>query len=141
MKKVLGVVLVLVCLLLAGCGTKETAAKDAVLSCSKLTENTVDFVTEMVYYYSSGKIVKLGVNYEYDLSKYTDEQRQLFASAKMCETDAIKTQLGMVGCTEQLFGDKYLVSGFSEKLLEQAVGSLDVVKASYESQGWTCTTK
>ncbi len=166
MKKVLG--LLLVCFLLVGCGvvdsakekikekieetTEETTkgnteevtsdekvATEKVLTCSNYTENTVNFTTEMSYYFKGDELEKLGIKYTYDLSSYTDTQREAFAAAKMCDTDAIKTTLGMEDCTEGLSGTNYIVKGTSEKMRSQSMGTLDIVKYSYESENWTCS--
>ena len=98
MKKVF--VLLLVCFLLVGCGknnsnqstpSNDVTKKDVILTCTKRTSATLDFDTEMTYYFENIKIVKLGVKYSYDLSSYTEEQRKNFAGSNMCETDSIKT--------------------------------------------------
>ncbi len=162
MKKIVLVFLFLSCFLLVGCSSfdflknqtqtdtenkqgetttpkKEETKKNTIVSCSLKTEGSIDFITEMAYFFENDKIVKLGVKYTYDLSKYTAEQRNAFASSKMCETDAIKNTLGMVDCQEELVNTDYIVKGYSEKLLQTAVGTPSIVKSSYTSQGWTCS--
>ena len=147
MKK-LFIILLLSCFLLVGCGktesnnqTKTDTKKEEVLVCSKKIENTVDFITEMSYYFENDKIVRLGIKYVYDLSPYTEEQRNAFGTSKMCETESIKDTLGMVNCQEALNGTDYIVTGDSENLLKKATGSLEANKKSYIADGWDCTVK
>ena len=150
-----------ICLLLVGCNKAETGDNNTeenktvtenkttevtdnetgVLICSKSTKSTVEFVTEMQYNFENGKLTKLGVKYTYDLSGYTDEQRKAFNDSKMCETEAIKTTLGMIDCKEELSGTNYIVSGYTDKLRDQSTGGIKENKASYEQEGWTCTVK
>ena len=153
MKKLL--IVLLVCFLLVGCGTakgeknesvkNETVApvkKESVLVCSKKsTASSIDFITEMSYLYEGDELVKLGVRYVYDLSQYTDEQRQAFANYKMCETEGAKDTLGLTDCQEKLEGTNYIVSGISEKFRQQSTGTLKEVHASYVKDGWECTTE
>lgn len=159
MKKVL--CLLLVCILLAGCGSinininddgKEETGKQtekvttptinkSILVCSKMTESNVNFSTEMAYYFENDKVVKLGVKYVYDLSSYTQDQRNAWATVKMCEMEAMEEQLGMADCQEALDGTNYVVKGYANKLLEQATGSQSYLKSTFESQGWTCVVK
>ena len=153
MKKIFGLLLLCVYFLLVGCGKKnssneennnkpnEDVKKDVVLVCSHNTEGQINFITEMSYYFENDKAVKLGIKYYYDLSNYNDAQKQSFASAKMCETDAMKTTVEMIDCKEELQGNQYIVEGFSEKLLGQTTSSYSATKSSYESGGWTCVTK
>ena len=147
MKKFLG--LLFVCFLLAGCGIVDSAKekiekelkKEVILVCSKNTESTVNFVTDMSYYFENDKTVKLGIKYTYDLSAYSEEQRKSFSGAGMCATEAIKTDLGMTDCKEELSGSDYIVEGFSTKLLAQSKDSYSTTKKALESDGWTCTEK
>ena len=146
-------VLVLCCFLLVGCGKttptknetnnkpKEDTKKTSLLVCSMDTKHTVNFNTEMAFSFENDVPVKLGVRYSYDLSSYTEEQRNAFAKAKMCETDSIKNTLEMTDCQEGLVGTDYIVKGYSEKMLRQAMASPSVLKSTYETQGWTCTLK
>ncbi len=164
MKKLLSAFLVIGCLLLVGCDknifkslpieketniTPETKNETKVeekntkqvLSCNKDTAGTVNFNTEMTYYYENDEPIQLAIKYTYDLSSYTEEKRQSFAAAKLCETDAIKNDLGMIACKEQLSGTNYIVEGYAVKLLEKSKGSLRAMKASFENQALTCTVK
>ena len=150
MKKLLLAILV-GCFLLTGCSftTAKNDEKEAenkveekvedTLVCSKNTESTVNFVTEMSYRFKNDKAEELVVKYSYDLSSYNDAQKAVFKN--MCETDAMKNTLGMVDCEEELVGDNYIVKGKATKLLETTVGSLKANKASFAAQGWTCYTK
>ena len=147
MKK-FGLVFLLVCFLLVGCGKTETtkeetnkteAKKNAVLTCSTFTEGDLDFTTYMTFYLENDKTTKLGVKYVYDLSKYTEDQRTAMKNANMCEMDEMKTQLGMVDCKAEISGTDLVVEGFAEKLLEKVVGTASELKESYEKAGWTCT--
>ena len=155
MKKLL--CLLLCCFLLVGCGktkettnatknetkneTKEETKKSQILSCSKDIENDINFNTEMTYYFESDKLVNLGIKYVYDLSSYTDEQRQVFAGSKMCENESITERLGMRDCKEELSGSNYIVTGYADKLLQQTSGTLKALQAYHVGDGWTCTTK
>ena len=151
MKKVFGIFMLLSCLLLVGCGKAETNTqtpekqveedKNKVLVCTMFTENTVNFDTEMSYYYEGDTLTKLGVKYIYDLSGYNDEQRQAFAGSKMCEMDAVTNTLGMVDCKEELVGTDYILEGSAEKLLTQVSGTLTEVKAAAETENWKCSVK
>ena len=147
MKKI-GLVLLLVCFLLVGCGKTETTKKDenktetkknAVLTCSTFTKGDLDFTTYMTFYLENDKTTKLGVKYVYDLSKYTEDQRTAMKNANMCEMDEMKTQLGMVDCKAEISGTDLVVEGFAEKLLEKVIGTASELKKSYEDAGWTCT--
>ena len=147
-------VLLLVCFLLVGCGptkneknetTKNETVKEtkkvSVLVCSMKSTSSLDYITEMSYLFDGDELVKLGVRYTYDLSPYTEEQRQGFASAKMCETDSAKDTLGLEDCQEKLEGTNYIVSGNSEKLRQKSVGTLKELQVYHINQGWTCTTE
>ncbi len=153
MKKLLLTILV-GCFLLTGCSFTtskndeqksenkvegKTEKTEETLVCSKNTESTVNFVTEMSYRFKNDKAEELVVKYSYDLSSYNAEQKTVFKN--MCETDAMKNTLGMVDCEEELVGDNYIVKGKATKLLETTVGSLKANKASFAAQGWTCYTK
>ena len=121
---------------------EETKSTEVVLRCSKTTkEDDVNFVTTMSYYFKDDKIVNLGVKYNYDLSIYDADTRALFSSSKMCDTEELKTQLGMVDCKEQLSGNNYIVEGYAKKLLEDAEGTFEQVKQVFDSDGWSCTTE
>lgn len=157
MKKLL--VVLFVCFLLVGCtnpfakkeenvtpsNTTQTQTepekKDtrSVMSCSTETEASgITFLTEMTFYFENEKAVKLGLKYVYYLSGYTAEQRNAFASANMCETDAIKNTVGMSECKEELVGTDYVVTGFADNLLKKVIGGPSLIKTAYEQQGWTC---
>ena len=154
MRKFSIICLLLVCFLLVGCGVKktntetntntntntQTEVKKQILICSLLTkQDTVNFTTEMAYYFENDKAVKLGVKYTYDLSKYTQTQRDAWATVKMCELDTITDDLGMTECQEALVGTDYLVKGYSAKLLAQSSGAtLSQGKKQLEDAGWTC---
>lgn len=120
--------------------TTPTTTKQELI-CTKETQSTLNFVTEMTYYYENGKTVKLGVRYVYDVSQYNDAQKQSIAATKMCETSAITDDLGMKDCTEALYGSSYIVSGSADKLLDQAIYSLEETKSSLVLAGWTCNVK
>lgn len=153
MKKFL--IICLCCVLLVGCGKKnnvtpketkdDTATKEevkevnAILTCSKDSEDPIHFTTNMIYTFENNKLTNLGVKYVYDLSKYNDAQRKAYASSKLCETDGIKNTLGMTNCKEELVGTNYIVEGNAEKLFSQSVGTLEAIKASYVSGGWKCS--
>ncbi len=148
MKKIL--LCLFACLLLVGCGktqnqkqeeqqVEEPKVTNSVLVCSKGTEGSVNFNTDMSLYFENDTLVKLGVKYVYDLSEYNEEQRKAFASANLCSTDSIKDTLGMNDCKEQLQGTNYIVEGSAPKLLEQSKGKLTEVKTSFEKQGWICS--
>ncbi len=151
MKKLL--VLVLVCFLLVGCGkktvesnsttneSKKEVASPSVLTCSIYTENTVNFTTEMSFKFKNDLPTELGVRYIYDLKTLTEEQRQAFATSKMCEMESITSKLGMRDCHENLEGEEYIVYGFADKLLSQTQGSLKQLQAVYIQQGWTCNVQ
>ena len=153
MKKLL--VIVFVCFLLVGCSfgknetetnstsnqTKKDVKIEDVLTCSLYTENTVNFTTEMSFQFKDDKPYELGVKYTYDLSPYTEEQRQAFATSKMCEMESMSTTLGIRDCHESLEGTNYIVYGYADKLLAQARGTLKQLQASYVKQGWTCVTE
>lgn len=151
MKKLYGLFLVLACFLLVGCGDKKTSVtdftgeevkqKDVVLVCSKDSEDPIHFTTEMTFYFEKDMTSKLGIRYIYDLSSYTDAQRQAFASAVLCDTPEFETSLGMKECKEGLEGTNYVVSGYAEKLLAQSRGTSAYVQKSLESDSWTCVTK
>ena len=145
MKKVL--LVLLGCFLLVGCTnslinnsnqTQEQKVKKSTLVCSLLTKADLDFVTEMSYYFENDKITKVGVKYTYDLSPYSEEQRNVMAGSKMCDTESFKTSLGMEDCKEELSGTNYIVGGYAQKLLEKTKGTQEFIKKSNEKDGWTC---
>ena len=136
MKKVFVLCLFCACMLLTGC------KKEKVLSCSKETDSPLHFTTEMSYHYEDEKLVKLGVKYTYDLSSYNETQRKAFSDAKLCENEAIKNQLGMNDCKEELKGTDYLVYGTAEKLVKaQENLTLETIETSLKADNWTCTLK
>ena len=158
MKKLLG--LLVCCFLLTGCDqidaikdkvkegvnggkekVQEVVKKTQVLTCSKKTESTVNFVTNIDYVYEDEKLVRLGVNYAYDLSTLSEDKRKAFGVTKLCETDAIKSQLEMLDCEEELIGTDYIVKGYSEKMRVTQTGTLEEYKKSYTTNGWNCTVK
>lgn len=154
MKKV--ILLCLSLFLLVGCGIQKTAdngnatkgngsipdnKKESVLICNIDTKNTIDFNTEMTFYFDNDKAVKLGVKYTYDLSSYTDQQREVFATAKMCDNTSVTDSLGMVDCKEELVGTNYIVTGYAQKLLSRAIGTLSDMKKAYTNEGWKCISK
>lgn len=156
MKKSLIVLALLVCsLMLFGCGEKKTenttntesnesnnTPVEKILVCTKKTTTAaVPFVTRMDYHFLDDKITKLEVEYTYDLSSYTDEQRKGFASADLCSLDDITKTLGMNDCQERLSGTDYIVSGTALKLQSQVFGSIDLNKSSLETDGWSCIIK
>ena len=139
-----------VCLVLVGCGSKKTennpssgqvednTSKSAKLICSKYSEETVNFTTEMTYYYENDEVVNLGIKYVYDLSEYTDTQREVFKNSDMCKMDEIQNTLGMSDCKEELSGTDYIVQGSATKLISQSKGTLNLTKKTLENSGWTC---
>lgn len=144
MKKTFLLGLLVVLFILGGCGTstnKEEESKDTILICSKSTKNTIDFITEMTFYYEKDKTKEIKVKYTYDLSSYTEEQRTTFAASNICESDSFKNSLGIRDCKEELSGSDYIVTGYADKLVSQAVGTLKLSKESYEKEGWTCTSR
>lgn len=149
MKKLLALLVVFGCFLLVGCKQvdeikekiDDVTGKKVVLTCSLNTASTVNFVTEMSYYFEKDKLVDLGVKYIYDLSAYTQTQREAFASASMCQTESVQTKLGMRDCKEELQGANYVVEGYADKLRDQSTGTADTLEAEYTKQGWACTKK
>ena len=148
MKKGILVFSLLLCsLLLFGCGSKneeenKNVQNEKVLSCSINSEvGNIPFITKMDFHFVNDNISKIEVEYNYDLSSYTEEQRKTFANAKLCSSKDITETLGMNDCQEKLSGTNYIVHGTAEKTKSQIKGTLENNKTELEADSWICSIK
>ena len=157
-KKVLwGLALVVMLLILVGCGKKNNSnttdsgnnssnenstivKNEKVLFCSHRVEKP-SLITEITYYFENNQATNMHIKYTYDLSKDDEKEKNAFISSKVCESDAFKVDIGLENCEEKLEGDNYIVTGFPKVTFNETKGSYEDVNGTYTEDGWACEEK
>ena len=154
MKKILLFSMLLLAIVLTGCGSNtnnqnsggndEPVLAGKRLVCSQKVQ-TVD--VNMIADFKENELTYLGLKYEMDLSGYTDVQIKAIGEQDMCST--VKKSMSsytdaFTNCKQKLENKTLLITADFD--LDKLVGadiskntSIDVAKASLEKQNYSCT--